>query len=40
MIIVPIIYKTNKIKFINGSSYHPQSQGSVEEFNKYIECTY
>ena len=26
----------NNIKFIYGRSYHPQSQGSVEAFNKYI----
>ena len=30
------IYKKN-IKFIHGRSYHPQSQGSVEAFNKYIQ---
>ena len=24
------------IKFINGRPYHPQNQGSVEAFNKYI----
>ena len=27
----------NNIKFINGRPYHPQSQGSVETFNKYIQ---
>ena len=26
-----------KIKFINGRPYHPQSQGSVMTFNKYIQ---
>ena len=34
MILLLIIYKANKIKFIQGRSYHPQSQGSVEPFNK------
>ena len=37
MILLPIIYKANKIKFIHGWPYHPQSQGSVEAFNKYIQ---
>ena len=37
MILFPIIYKANKIKFIQGRPYHPQSQGSVEAFNKYIQ---
>ena len=37
MILLPIIYKANKIKFIHGRPYHPQSQGSVEVFNKYIQ---
>ena len=37
MILLPIIYKANKIKFIHGGPYHPQSQGSVEAFNKYIQ---
>ena len=37
MILLPIIYKENKIKFIHGRSYHPQSQGSVEAFIKYIQ---
>ena len=36
MILLPIIYKANKIKFINGRPYHPQCQGSIEVFNKYI----
>ena len=31
------IYKKNKINFINGRPYHPQSQGSVETFSKYIQ---
>ena len=30
-----------QIKFIQGISYHPQSQGSVEAFNKiYTEYSY
>ena len=37
MILLPILYKANKIKFIHGRPYHPQSQGSVEAFNKYIQ---
>ena len=37
IILLPIIYKANKIKFIYGRLYHPQSQGSVEAFNKYIQ---
>ena len=37
MILLPIIYKANKIKFIHERPYHPQSQGSVETFNKYIQ---
>ena len=37
MILLPIIYKANKIKFIHGRPYHPQSQGSIEAFNKYIQ---
>ena len=37
MILLPIIYKVNKIKFIHERPYHPQSQGSVEAFNKYIQ---
>ena len=37
MILLPIIYKANKIKIIHGRPYHPQSQGSVEAFNKYIQ---
>ena len=37
MILLPIIYKANKIKFIHGRPYHPQDQGSVEAFNKYIQ---
>ena len=28
-----------QIKFIHGRPYHPQSQGSVEAFNKYIQNT-
>ena len=36
MVLLPIMYKANKIKFINGILYHLQSQGSVEAFNKYI----
>ena len=28
---------SHKIKYIKGSPYHPQSQGSVESFNKYIQ---
>ena len=27
----------NNIKFIHGRPHHPQSQGSVEAFNKYIQ---
>ena len=27
----------NNIKFIHGRPYYPQSQGSVEAFNKYIQ---
>ena len=39
MILLPIIYKANTIKFIHRRPYHTQSQGSVEEFNKiYTEC--
>ena len=30
-------FKANKIKYIHGRPYHPQSQGSVEAFNKYIQ---
>ena len=37
MILLPIIHKANKIKFIHGRPYNPQSQGSVEAFNKYIQ---
>ena len=37
MIILPIIFKANKIKFIHGRPYHPKSKGSVEAFNKYKE---
>ena len=37
MILLPIIYKVNKIKFIHGRPYHSQNQGSVEAFNKYIQ---
>ena len=37
MILLSIICKENKIKFIRGRPYHPQSQGSVEAFNKYIQ---
>ena len=37
MILFPIIYKANKIKFIHGRPYHPQNQGSVEAFNKYTQ---
>ena len=28
---------SHNIKYIKGSPYHPQSQGSVESFNKYIQ---
>ena len=37
MILLPIIYIANKIKFIHRRPYHPQRQGSVEAFNKWIE---
>ena len=37
MILLSIIYKAKKIKFIHGRPYLPQSQGSIEEFNKYIQ---
>ena len=37
MILLPIIYKANKLKFINEKPYHPQSQRSVEVFDKYIQ---
>ena len=37
MILLPIIYKANKIKFIQERRYHAQSQGSVELFNTYIQ---
>ena len=40
MILLPIIYNANKIKFIHGRPYHAQSQGSVEAFNIYTECTH
>ena len=38
MILLPIIYKANKIKFINRRHYHPQSQRSVEAFNNYTDA--
>ena len=31
------IYQKTTKKFIHGRPYHPQSQGSVEAFNKYIQ---
>ena len=37
MILLPIIYKVNKIKFIHERPYHFRSQGSVKEFYKYIQ---
>ena len=37
MILLPIIYITNKIKFIHREPNHPQSQGLVESFNQYIQ---
>ena len=40
MIQLSIIYKANKIEFIHGLTYHPQSQGSIEVFNKYTEFIY
>ena len=36
LILLPIIYKANKIKFIHRRPNHPQSQGLVEALNKYI----
>ena len=37
MILLRIIYRANKVKSIHGRPYHPQSQGSVEAFSKYIQ---
>ena len=37
IILLLIIYKANKIKFIHEKLFHPQSQGSIEAFNKYIQ---
>ena len=32
-----VFLKSQKIKYIRGSPYHPQSQGAVEGFNKTIQ---
>ena len=37
MILLKVIYKANKIKFMNWRPYHPQSQGYGEAFNKYLQ---
>ena len=31
------LFIKNNIKFIHGRPYYPQSQGSVDAFNKYIQ---
>ena len=32
-----VFFKNQKIEYIRGSSYHPQSQGTVEGFNRTIQ---